>query len=476
MVKIENLQDVKNILKKHNKKIFWVWVTAYMRLLPALLFWENFEIVCYKNSIDNKIFKKITKIHSLQENNIPIEKLNTINIMNSEYFKSIISNGKENYLCIYKNSKDVEIIAKKNGLKIIWNESQLRSIFENKKIFREILDEIWVESIYWENITYDDFFCKDYDFFQKKYSHRIVIQLPDINLWWWLWTIFIHSKWDFDNFKDKIRDKTFKNTQINTLNITKFISWMSTSITWCCTRFWTLTTTVQTQIIDIEEVINLQKWNWLFCWHDWSFRHYNNKVNKKAQNIAQKIWDYMYQKWYKWIFGLDLIVDEKNDDVFVVECNSRYTWAFPMISFLDLKNWVIPMDAFHILEFLDLDYKIDFDEINAAYKYNKEWSHIILSNKENFDVIFKKDLLPWIYNFDWNKINYLRDGFSYNDLLHENEFVIIDGNPKSWEKIKSFSELSRFCHILFPKSIINDYNKLNDKTWQIIKYIYKNYL
>jgi len=42
-----------------------------------------------------------------------------------------------------------------------------------------------------------------------------------------------------------------------------------------------------------------------------------------------------------------------------------------MTSFIDLKNDIIPMDVFHILELLNIDYEIDFDMMNASYKYNK---------------------------------------------------------------------------------------------------------
>lgn len=474
-MKIDNIDDIKLLLSQTDRKIFWIRITAYMRVLPALFLWKNFEILCYKNSLDNEILRKITKIHSLQENWEKIQKLSTFDILKSNYVKNLFALEKEVNLQVYKNTTEIEEFAIKNWYNFIWNSVYSRSRYENKKEFRDILSSIWVKTITWENMTYNDFIAKNYDFFSQKYWNKIVVQLPDINMWWGIWTIFINSNEDFINFQEKIANQTYKNTKIFSLNITKFITWISSSITWCATKFWTLSTKIQTQIIDIPEVISLKKWNWIFCWHDWSFKKYNDKVNKKASEMVEKIWNFMYKNWYKWIFGLDLIVNEEEDQVYIVECNSRYTWAFPMISFIDLKNSVIPMDAFHIMEFLDINYEIDFDKINSNYKYDKTWSHIILSNKNDDAITIKKDLLPWVYSFTWLEISYLREWIWYNDIKAENEFIIIDWNPSTGEKIRWTWELSSFCHLLFPFSIIENENTLNEKAKNIINIIYKQY-
>ncbi len=474
-MKIENIQDIKEIFQNISGKSYWIWITAFMRILPALFLWNKFEIICCKDSLDNNIFSKITKITSLQKEWEYLEELNTLSILKSESVKKMFSWEKNINLFLYKNNDAIEKFSRENNYNIIWNPSNIRDKYENKKIFREILQDIWVEVIIWENVDYNFFMWTSYNYFIQKYGENIVIQLPDILIWWWLGTIFINSEKDFSDFKEKIKEKTYKKTIINSLNITKFISGISSSITWCCTKYGTFTTNIQMQIIDIPEVVNISKWNGIFCWHDWSFKKYSYNVNKKAQEVTEKIWNYMYKNGYKWIFGLDLIVDEENEYVYIIECNPRYTGAFPMTSFIDLKNDVIPMDVFHILELLNIDYDIDFDTINSSYKYYKNWSHIIVSNKNKQEILIKKDLLPWVYRFERNDLKYLREWFSYTDLHNNEEFIIIDGNPKTWDKIRGAGELSRFCHILFPCEIMKNPKELNNKTQEIIKNIYKIY-
>jgi len=68
---------------------------------------------------------------------------------------------------------------------------------------------------------------------------------------------------------------------------------------------------------------------------------------------------------------LDLLIDKLHDTVYVLECNSRYTLALPMLSMLDMQNTTIPMDVFHLLEHLNMEYTIDFDKMNQAYKKQK---------------------------------------------------------------------------------------------------------
>lgn len=475
---INNLLDVKNFFKKFDKKIFWVWVTSFMRIIPAFFLWKNYSIICFKNSLDNKLFEKYTNIICIEDKfkNAKLNKLNSSSIVEFEWVKKILNKNKWSYLFVYKSSKSIDKYSIENNINLIWNSYEKKSLFENKKNFREILNKIWIDPIFWENISYEKFIWLNYNYFFKKYWNKLVLQFPDIDIWWWIWTVFLNNEYEYNDLLFKIKDWFFKNKVIKSINITKFIDWISSSIIWCTTKHWVFTTNIQKQIIDIKEVINLKKWNWLFCWHDWSSSNFSKNVNQKAQYFAKKVWEYMYSIWFKWIFWLDLLVDEKNDDVFIVECNPRFTWVFPMLSMIDIKMWNIPLDVFHILEFLWIDYEIDFKKIDNLYKNKKKWSHIILTNLNNKNIKIKNDILPWVYKFENNKIHFLKEWFLYSDLQNDNEFIIIDWNPSKWTIIKSFSELSRICHFIFWSSILEKWNKLNNKIKNIIKLFYNEYI
>ncbi len=477
-IHISSLKDLSLLHRYAHTQVFGVWVTAFMRIIPAFLLKDKFRIICYKNSLDLNIIKKDTDVFCLQQqkNWSTIDKLNTQSILQHPKTREYCKKHPKSSLFVYKSNSDIEKEANTLWYTILNNISVIRDVFENKKEFRTILAAIGIPPIPWENILLTTFQKKKYAYFQRKYWTKFVIQLPDITNWWGLWTFFIHDSEGFIAFQKRISSWTYKNKIIHSINITTFINGTSSSIIWCATKYGTLSSSIQTQLIDIPEAIHLKKWSWLFCGHDRSYKHFSQSIQKQASSIAEKLWTYMYKHWYKGIFWLDLLIDEQQDKIYVVECNARYTWAFPMISLLDIQKWVPPMDTFHLLEHMNIPYTVDFKKINKQYKYKKKGSHIILSNKEEQEIVCKKDLLPGVYTFKGNHLSYKRPGIWYSDLKQSDEFIIIDGNPKKWEKIRAFNELSRFCHLLFPGKIATTENTLTKKTKNIINHIYTTFI
>ncbi len=468
-MKIKSIQDAKEIFWPYWKKIIWIESSAFLIYYPGK-FLPNFEIIAYKDSLDNNILKKHFKITNLNTR-LPW-KVSRISILENTNIQRYIKKQNISYIMTRKETRKAENTINNLWLKLLWNKSKIRALYENKKTFREILTTIWVKPILWENIDIDFFLKKEYNYRKSIYGKSTVLQIPNITKGGGSWTIFINNKKDLDDFKNQIKNKTFKNKIIDTINITKYIKWIAGSIIGCTTKHGILTNCVQTQIIDIPEVISQKKWSWLFCGHDRSFKQYSKRIQEKADKIAQKIGNDMYQKWYKGIFWLDLIIDEKKEEIYVVECNSRYTGAFPMLSMIDEKYWNIPMDVFHLLEHLNIDYTIDFHKINLSYKIEKEGSHIILSNKDEENLICKKDLKSWIYIIQKGTLKYKREWYEYKDIIKKNEFIITDGNPKKWQIIKGYKESCRICHLLFPWKILKKDFTINNSTKKIIDMIY----
>lgn len=475
---ISTLHDCYSIKSNISKHIYGIWMNAFTHILPAIFLKENFSIVCYKDSLDIPDISLYSDVFCLQKskNGNTIHRLNTLSIIQHEDTITHIHKHPWSYILTSKNTENIEKTVKKLWYTVLDNVAQNREFFENKKEFRSILYGLWIPPIPWENMTIDDFLITTYDYFRQKYSKKIVIQLPDFKISWWAWTIFINNEEEFLQFQHTIQSGYYRNTQIFSLNIVTFIHGISASIIWCATKYWTFSSSIQTQLIDIPEVINLQRWSWLFCWHDRSYKHFSPTTQAKASKIVQKIGNYMYSIWYKWIFWIDLLIDQKNEKLYIVECNSRHTWAFPMISLLDMKQWIPPMDIFHILEHTDTPYTIDFDMIDKQYKYKKEGSHIILSNTSQQEVICQKDMKAWIYTYQNETLCYKRPWLTYSDIQHSSEFIIIEDNPKKWEKIGPYNKPSRFCHILFPGRISLSQNILTSRAKKIIKSTYTTFI
>ncbi len=477
MLNIKFYQDFSKFLEKKldpKGTVFGVGVTAFMRFFPGL-FLKNFKVITFKDSKDNKVLEKYAEIFCLKKRK-PIIKLrfsNANNLLRNKTSRNYISSHKgKKILFLYRSNNNIQNAVRPLDVKIIANNSKINKIFENKASFRKIMDKVGIKPIFGKTFEFEEFNNKNYNFFKSKYGPKFVIQLPDFMLGGGKGTLFINKEKHFKKFKAQIKEGKFHGKVLTVVNITKFITGLSCSVVCCATKYGTLVSKIQRQIIDIPQVISRKKGNGLFCGHVFG-PEFSPQIVKQSQGIAQKLGKYMYKLGYKGIFGIDLIVNKKENKVYSVECNARYTGAFPMLSMIHLKYQIIPLDFFHFLEFLKIPYKINVSGLNKMYQQKIQGSHIILSNIKDHTLKVKKEFKVGTYRYEKKKINYLSDNIFYQDLETDSDFVLVDGVPKKGQEIKKWSHLARICHILFRGNILQKNGQLKTGYLQLVRKIYK---
>ena len=91
---------------------------------------------------------------------------------------------------------------------------------------------------------------------------------------------------------------------------------------------------------------------------------------------------------YRGYFELDFLADMDTGEMWLGELNPRVTGASSMTNVTAVAYGDMPLFLFHLLEFLDVDYEIDVDELNAGWAQPSaidEWSQFIL--KDTADVV-----------------------------------------------------------------------------------------
>jgi len=468
------MQNLKLLFPKLPLKVVGIGVTAFNRCGPSY-FLPNYEIICYKNSADVAEIKKKCPVHSIRGDfRSDLKTLNSLEILRHPAVEKYLSSLGKVGLFLYKSTANIEAIADKFGWKIIANRSSVRDPYENKKIFREILKKVGVEPVPGEIFKINQFDEKVFEEMQKKYGPKLVLRLPEVTKGGGRGNTFIDKKEDLPRFWQNVERLT-PYFNIQHVIAVKFIKGVSPSITGCATRFGVLTGVVQTQILDIPEVINTQKGGGLFCGHDWSYRHYSDKVQKQAERIARRFGEYLYQKGYRGIFGIDLMVEEKTEKVYPIECNPRYTGAFPVYSMMQMSLGEPSFDVFQLLEHLKIDYQIDFKKIDRLYKQPKEGSQLILYNQTENYLQVKGEIKAGVYQANLKsqtlKLKFIRPGFAYEDIKNDDEFVLTDGVPRRGAVIRPGL---RILKIIFPKTILTkDGKSIDRRTKLIVKDIYR---
>lgn len=118
-----------------------------------------------------------------------------------------------------------------------------------------------------------------------------------------------------------------------------------------------------------------------WCGNDVSPDVLTERQRALARERAIAMGDRLRQEGYRGYFELDFLLDADTGDIWLGELNPRLTGASSITNVASVAYGDMPLFLFHLLEFMDLDYRIDVDELNhrwAQAHQLDEWTQFIL--------------------------------------------------------------------------------------------------
>ncbi len=465
---VKDLPSLKKVFPEIKKPIVGIGVTAFNRLgLEDIV--PHYRIVCLRYSLDTPRIEKDVDVYSLERGR-PIRHLkcrrnSTSVLLNRRTQKYLNKLKPKPALIFYKTTRKIQKACRENGWLMVGNSPKFgKESIENKVFFRNVLESSGIDPIPGET---NNLAKLEFSVLNKKYGPRFVIQLPDRG--GGKGTFFINKKEDFDNFVNHDRVKEYKKPP--DIVITKFIVGPSPSLTACVTREGILATNLQHQLLDIPELWNLKKGSGLFSGHDWTQSNFSPRVEKQAQNFAQKIGNHLHQIGYKGIFGLDLLLERDTGKLYIVECNPRLLGSFPCLPMIQVANNEPPLLAFHTLEFLGAQYHLDLKSVNREIQRSKTGSQMILHNLLYKFAETKKQIPAGIYRYKNGKFSYQREGYHFRHLKNQDEFFIADGVPLKRSRLTPNQRLFRAMSL---RGVLDlKTNKLNPWGHEVATWLHK---
>ncbi|MFC1700820.1 ATP-grasp domain-containing protein [Patescibacteria group bacterium] len=482
MHQIQDLESLKLFLKTNLKNpIVGIGVYAFNRLgLEDII--SDYHLVALRYSLDTKLIEKNIETLSLEKGmgtkHIKDSRNSTTIIDHPrvlQYLKKLTDEYKQPpVLLVYKSTNRMEKICQDNLWILTAPQKKFgKALFENKARLRKMLEDIHVSIAPGEIKIAKEL---DYNQLSDKYGLPFVLQHPTRG--GGKGTFFIHNQNDFEKAISKLKNKENdqekfikeKNSEYLNIVVSKFIKGPSPSITGCVTKHGILSTGLQHQILDIDKLYNSKNGSGLFCGHDWSFSNFSDKINQQAYEIVERIGE-LFKKWnYKGIFGLDFILDEKEEKLYVIESNPRMLGSFPTLSMAQLMNNEPPILAFHLLEHININYSIDINKINNLMRKKKQGAHMFLHNLTKSWARNHNVVQPGVYILNRNKLEFLRPGYKLQHLKNQEEFLITEGVPI---RKSHFSPNRRLCRILTLAPVLEEYDRLNPWAERVIKTTYK---
>jgi biotin carboxylase len=188
-------------------------------------------------------------------------------------------------------------------------------------------------------------------------------------------TFFIASEPDWTRDEKKIVGQKIK--------VMKRIEPRELAIEGVITRHGTLVGPLMAELVGFQE---LTPYDGGWCGDDVSPELLTEKQRRMARERTIAMGERLRAEGYRGYFELDFLLDANTGDIWLGELNPRVTGASSITNVTAVAYGDMPLFLFHLLEFMDVDYEIDVDELNErwAQVHNlDEWTQFILKQTED---------------------------------------------------------------------------------------------
>lgn len=427
--KIKNIEDIKDFLFEHKIKIFGVgsYPSTRSEVWPLV---PDYEVICANKTGEYASIKEKLKVavFAKDKNAYPMQKPGMI-LSDKKVINYIKKNagGKRVGIYCFKPDCDIDRICKKNNWTTIANSSSIFEKLDDKLEFLRIMRKTGIrkDSLIVNTGELD----KKLPLIFKKFGNKIVIQLPKEG--GGRGTFFFNEK-EKNKIPERIKE-ALKSPEIGTksrvLIANRFVDGPSVSISGCITKDnGILVSSCRYQLTDIREATKVG-FSGVFCGNDWSLsQNIPRSIHEKAGRMAKKIGKILKIEGARGIFGIDFIWDKKKNSLMPLEINPRLLGTTPVSAQTHLIKKDVPLEAFHVLEFLNIKYKIASEKVYLK-NFAHSGAHLIIYNQLETPMRCTKKVEGGVYGLVRNKLRYVRKGFELSNLQEKGTFILTDGVP-----------------------------------------------
>ena len=227
-------------------------------------------------------------------------------------------------------------------------------------------------------------------------------------------TFFIADEDDWKDSEKKVAGEPIK--------VMKRIEPRELAIEGVITRHGTLVGPLMAELVGFEE---LTPYDGGWCGDDVSPQLLTEAQRRFARERTVAMGERLREEGYHGYFELDFLLDADTGDLWLGELNPRVTGASSITNVTSVAYGDMPLFLFHLLEFMDVDYEIDVDELNerwAQVQNLDEWTQFILKQTEDVTELITRAPASGIWTMpDAGAIHFDRRVTDWHTVADESE-------------------------------------------------------
>jgi hypothetical protein len=367
---LRNISEVRHFFRTNDVPIYFVGATPF-NLLGLDRWVRNFNYVAYFDAWDGahpRVFTPHYKPYVEFESG---EQINNWLLQNAEV-RAFIDSQRTRWarpkIAMVFFDEETEAICEELGYDLILPPAELRSRLDSKLVTTRLGNEVGVPSVPNVMATVEDWESLTKVAEEARLGTDLVVQTAygDSGKT----TFFIAAEADWRKHRKDIVD--------NEVKVMKRINNRPVAVEAVITSCGTVVGPFMTELTGHSK---LTPYRGGWCGNEMFPEVLTGDLRTRASELVRRLGDRLGKEGYRGFFEVDVLVDVDTDDVYLGELNPRISGASSITNVTAGAYADVPLFLFHLLEYLDVDFELDVDEINERWQQLAAvdlWSQMVI--------------------------------------------------------------------------------------------------
>ncbi len=371
VAKLKNISEIRRYFHRNETPIYFISATNF-NLLGLSEWVRKFRYINYIDCYDGRhpnVFVPSETPHREFES---IEDINNYMLEHKEVIDYINKRGPGGKALFLMFDETTEKLAKELGLDVWFPPAALRNRVDNKVETVRIGNRAGVPSV--PNVLSK---VESYEHLRSvsdELGEHLVLQAAFGDSGHTTW--FISNQEDYEEYAEEIEAEP-------EIKIMKRIRCRGSAIEACATKRGTIVGPLMTELVGFKE-LTPYKGGW--CGNEIFPGSFTQAVRDQAREYTFAFGEALREEGYRGYFELDFLIDLDADELYLGELNPRITGASSMTNHAAFAHADAPLALFHLLEFSDIDFDLDVEDLNARWADPENidsWSQLVIKHPED---------------------------------------------------------------------------------------------